>query len=53
MSTLPDASQLPITLSAWLHRLRRADRRRALEEGTPLAAERQTLGVITSIEGSP
>lgn len=32
VSTLPDASQLPTTLAAWLHRLRRADRRRALEE---------------------
>ena len=32
MSTLPDASQLPTTLAAWLYRLRRADRRRALEE---------------------
>ena len=32
MSALPAVSQLPTALAAWVHRLRRADRRRALEE---------------------
>ena len=32
MSALPQVSQLSTTVAAWLHRLRRADRRRALEE---------------------
>ena len=46
MSAVPAVSQLPTALAAWVHRLRRADRRRALEEF--YAAELAKLGSLSA-----
>ena len=46
MSVLPSVSQLSIALAAWVHRRRRADRRRALEEF--YAAELAKLGSLSA-----